>query len=142
MVKYPDFGSVENALRTSKNLDFLKNAITLRKTSTIDPANHLVYRAFRRSSKKIGVSDRQDLKITVFGQFRRFFGLNATFRPLSRQKWVCPPKKVDSFGAKLAHKNFTLAIYRPEPRGVFRCVNLEAAAWFRPINGQCDIFGG
>ena len=57
----------------------------------------------------------------------RYFRENAPsvppFRPLSRQKWVCPPKKDDSCGAKLAHKNLRLVIYRPEPRGVFMSVN-------------------
>ena len=91
-MKYPDFGHVKNAPRTPKKFQFLKNAILLLKASAIDPANHVLYRAFRRPPKNRcfwlpGPENHG------FRPIPALFGLNPPFRPISTEKWVCPPPK-------------------------------------------------
>ena len=121
-VKYHDFDCPKNAPRTPKNKRFLKNIISLPKASAIDPANHVLYRAFRRPPKNRcfwlpGPENHG------FRPIPALFGLNPPFRPISTEKWVCPPPKVDVFGPELTPKNVILVIYPPDSDGVFTCVN-------------------
>ena len=121
-MKYPDFDHVKNGPRTPKNVRFLKNAILLPNVSAIDPANHVLYRAFRQPPKNrcFWPSGPEN---HGFQPVSALFELNRSFRPISAEKWVCPPQKVDFFGPKPSPKNVTFVIFRPDRRGIFMRVN-------------------
>ena len=72
---------------------------------------------------KTGVSDRQDLKITVFGQFRHFLDQILHSGQFPMKNGYVPLQKIDVFGPELTPKNVTLVNYWPDSDGVFTCVN-------------------
>ena len=72
---------------------------------------------------KIGVSDRQDLEITVFGQFRHFLNKMLHSDHFLLTNGYVPPQKSCFLGPKLPPQNVTFVIFGPEQRGVFMRVN-------------------